>query len=55
MSPVAGRRPGPPVSIAKMQYYGGVSWIVEVLDARVRDEIEALPPDMRARFAELWN
>jgi phage-related protein len=36
-----------------MQYYGGVSWIVEVLDARVRDEIEALPPDMRARFRRI--
>ena len=36
-----------------MQYYGGVRWIVEVLDARVRDEIEALPPDMRARFRRI--
>jgi phage-related protein len=31
----------------------GVSWIVEVLDARVRGEIEALPPDMRARFRRI--
>jgi phage-related protein len=30
-----------------------VTWIVEVLDARVRDEIEALPPDMRARFRRI--
>jgi phage-related protein len=36
-----------------MQYYGQVRWIVEVLDARVRDEIEALPPDMRARFRRI--
>src|SRR5712692_6905000 len=27
-----------------------MAWIVEVLDARVRDELEALPADMRARF-----
>lgn len=28
-------------------------WIVEVLDARVRDELEALPVDMRARFRRI--
>lgn len=28
-------------------------WIVEVLDARVRDELEALPADMRARFRRI--
>lgn len=33
-----------------MQYYEWMAWIVEILDARVRDELEALPPDMRARF-----
>jgi hypothetical protein len=27
-----------------------VPWIVEVLDTRVRDELEALPADMLARF-----
>jgi|SRR5579864_7092877 len=27
-----------------------MTWIVEVLDARVRDELEGLPADMRARF-----
>src|ERR1022692_4547847 len=30
-----------------------VTWIVELLDARVRDELEALPPDMRARFRRI--
>jgi len=30
-----------------------MAWIVEVLDARVRDEIEALPADMRARFRRI--
>ena len=32
---------------------GGVTWTVEVLDARVRDELEALPADMRARFRRI--
>jgi phage-related protein len=36
-----------------MQYYKWMPWIVEVLDARVRDELEALPPDMRARFRRI--
>jgi phage-related protein len=40
-------------SIAKMQYWIRMPWIVEVLDARVRDEIEALPADMRARFRRI--
>jgi phage-related protein len=30
-----------------------MAWIVEVLDARVRDELEALPADMRARFRRI--
>jgi phage-related protein len=30
-----------------------VAWIVDVLDARVRDEIEDLPADMRARFRRI--
>jgi phage-related protein len=30
-----------------------VTWIVELLGARVRDEIEALPADMRARFSRI--
>jgi phage-related protein len=30
-----------------------MTWIVEVLDARVRDELEALPADMRARFRRI--
>ena len=28
-------------------------WIVELLDARVRDEMEALPADMKARFRRI--
>ena len=30
-----------------------MTWTVELLDVRVRDEIEALPPDMRARFRRI--
>jgi phage-related protein len=30
-----------------------VTCIVEVLDARVRDELEALPADMKARFRRI--
>jgi phage-related protein len=30
-----------------------MAWIVELLDDRVRDELEALPPDMRARFRRI--
>jgi phage-related protein len=30
-----------------------MTWTVEVLDARVRDEIEELPADMRARFQRI--
>jgi phage-related protein len=30
-----------------------MTWIVEVLDARVRDELEALPADTRARFRRI--
>ena len=36
-----------------MQYHKEVTWIVEVLDARVRDELEALPADMKARFRRI--
>ena len=36
-----------------MQYYKGMAWIVELLDARVRDELEALPADMKARFRRI--
>jgi len=28
-------------------------WVVELLDDRVRDELEALPPDMQARFRRI--
>lgn len=30
-----------------------MTWIVELLDARVRDELEALPADMKARFRRI--
>ena len=30
-----------------------MAWIVELLDARVRDELEALPADMKARFRRI--
>ena len=30
-----------------------MTWTVEALDARVRDELEALPADMRARFRRI--
>jgi phage-related protein len=33
-----------------MQYYKWMTWVVELLDARVRDELESLASDMRARF-----
>lgn len=28
-------------------------WVVELLDSRVREELEILPPDMRARFRHI--
>lgn len=30
-----------------------MAWIVELLDARVRDELEALPADIKARFRRI--
>jgi len=30
-----------------------MAWIVELLDARVRDELEVLPANMRARFRRI--
>src|SRR6185312_9993436 len=30
-----------------------MAWVVELLDDRVRKEIEALPPDMQARFRRI--
>lgn len=30
-----------------------MAWIVELLDARVRDELDALPADMKARFRRI--
>ena len=33
--------------------YNWMAWVVELLDDRVRDELEALPPDMQARFRRI--
>ena len=33
--------------------YRRMAWTVEVLDVRVRGELEALPVDMRARFRRI--
>ena len=41
------------VGIAKLQYYEQMAWIVELLDDRVRDELEILPLDMQARFRRI--
>jgi len=30
-----------------------MAWVVELLDARVRDELDALPADMKARFRRI--
>jgi hypothetical protein len=30
-----------------------MAWVVELLDDRVQDELEALPPDMQARFRRI--
>ncbi len=30
-----------------------MSWVVELLDSRVRDELDALPDDMKARFRRI--
>ena len=30
-----------------------MAWTVELLDVRVRDELDALPPDMQARFRKI--
>ena len=31
-----------------------MTWIVELLDARIRDELESLPSDMKARFRRIY-
>ena len=36
-----------------MQYDIAVVWTVELLDARVLDELETLPADMKARFRRI--
>jgi phage-related protein len=36
-----------------MQYDEGMAWVVELLDDRVRAELETLPADMRARFRRI--
>lgn len=45
--------PHPLHDIAKMQWYTLMAWAVELLDDRVRGELEALPPDMQARFRRI--
>ena len=30
-----------------------MAWVVELLDDRVRDELDAMPPDMQARFRKI--
>ncbi len=40
-------------SIAKMQYYNRMTWIVELLDDRVREELESMPFDIQARFRRI--
>lgn len=39
--------------IAKTQYSVEVAWVAELLDDRVRTELEALPEDMKARFRRI--
>lgn len=41
------------LGIAKMQYTKELVWLVELLDDRVRDELEVLPLDMKARFRRI--
>jgi phage-related protein len=36
-----------------MKYHEDVTWIVEILDPRVREELEVLPADMKARFRRI--
>ena len=36
-----------------MQYYVRMDWIVELLDDRVREELDTLPLDMKARFRRI--
>ena len=36
-----------------MQYTKELVWLVELLDDRVRDELEVLPLDMKARFRRI--
>src|ERR1700733_6755390 len=47
-------RSGPShANISKMQCCRRMTWTVEMLDVRVRDELEALPADRRARFRRI--
>jgi len=36
-----------------MQQFEQVTWIVELLDDRVRGELDVLPADMKARFRRI--
>jgi hypothetical protein len=40
-------------NIAFLQYSKMMAWIVELLDGRVRQELESLPLDMQARFRRI--
>ena len=49
---------GPPcrtrlTTLQKCNTTSRMAWVVELLDARVRDELEVLPADMRARFSRI--
>src|ERR1035441_4481911 len=47
------RQQSPLPILQKCNIIKTATWIVELLDARVRDELEALPPDMKARFSRI--
>ena len=47
-----GRRSSLPI-LQKCNIIERVTWTVELLDTRVRDELETLPADMKARFRRI--
>ena len=58
MIPARNRRqgilsPAQLLTLQKCNNSGGMAWVVELLDDRVRDELDALPPDMQARFRKI--
>ena len=48
-----GEEPSSPLILQKCNIIRRMAWIVELLDSCVRDELEALPADMRARFRRI--